>query len=79
MTYTEQEEKELNSQLKSWQAKQLKIVQNSNNFEYACEHTIELERQVWEIIANAKSHKDVNWLVWRNADEVINKFKKLAK
>lgn len=78
MKYTEQEEKELNKQLKKWQDKQLKAVRR-NNFDYACEKMLDADRSVWQIIASAKSYKDVNWIVWEQAERVIDKYYKLAK
>ncbi len=78
MKYTEQEEKELNKQLKKWQEKQLKAVRR-NNFDYACEKMHDTERNIWEIIAKAETHKDVSWLVWEQAERVIDKYYKLAK
>jgi hypothetical protein len=76
--YTEQEEKELNRQLERWQKKQLAAVKR-NNIDKAYELMSGIERGVWERIANAKTHKDVNWLVWEHAEAVIEKYYKLAR
>lgn len=78
MKYTEQEEKELNQQLKRWQKRQLTAIKG-NNVDKAFDNMIELERAVWEKIANAGSHRDVNWVVWENAERVISKYCKLAR
>lgn len=78
MKYTEQEEKELNKQLKKWQDKQLKAVRR-NNFDYACEKMLNADRSVWQIIASAKSYKDVNWIVWEQAERVIDKYYKMSR
>lgn len=71
------EEKKLNIQLQKWQARQLQAVKR-NYIDYAYEKMTEIDRSVWEIVARAKSYKDVNWLVWRNAEKVIDKYYKLA-
>ena len=73
MRYTEQEQKELNKQLKKWKDKQLRVVKR-NNFDYACEKMPDIDRNVWQIIANARSYKDVNWIVWEQAERVIDKY-----
>ena len=78
MKYTEQEEKELNKQLKKWQEKQLKAVRK-NNFDYACERMSDIDRAIWEKVAKAETHKDVSWIVWEQAERVITKYYKLAQ
>lgn len=78
MGYTEQEEKEFNHELKKWQEKQLRAVQKEKNIDKAYEYMSEIDRRVWEIIANAETHKDVNWIVWNMAENVIEKYCKIA-
>lgn len=78
MHYTEQEVKELNQQLKRWQKRQLTAVRQ-DNIDRAFEKMSEIDRSIWKIIANAESHKDVNWLVWGEAERVITKYCKLAR
>ena len=78
MKYTEQEEKELNKQLKKWQEKQLKAVRK-NNFDYACERMNDIDRSIWEMVAKAETYKDISWIVWQNAERVIDKYYKLAR
>ncbi|MDA3730046.1 hypothetical protein PBV87_00775 [Niameybacter massiliensis] len=78
MTYTEQEEKELNQQLKRWQKHQL-IAVRQNNIDRSYESMSEIDRSVWEKIANAETYKDVNWLVWQQAERVIQKYCTLAR
>ena len=39
----------------------------------------DIERAIWEQIAKATSHKDVNYLVWDMAEKVISKYCKLAR
>ncbi|MDD3488730.1 MAG: hypothetical protein PHR62_02460 [Paludibacter sp.] len=77
MPYTKQEEIELNKQLKRWQEKQLKAVRK-NKWEQAINRMTEIDRRIWEIVANAETHKDVNYLVWDNAQRVIDKYYKMA-
>lgn len=78
MTYTEQEEKERNQQLKRWQKHQLTAVRQ-NNIDRSYESMSEIDRSVWEKIANAETYKDVNWLVWKQAERVIQKYCTLAR
>ena len=78
MAYSVQEEKELNQELQKWQRKQLRAVQKGENIDKAYERMSELDRKVWEIIANAKTHKDVNWIVWNMAENIIDKYCKMA-
>ena len=78
VNYTEQEEKELNQQLTRWQKRQLTAVKG-NNIDKAFESMGEIDRAVWEKIANAKYHKDVNYLVWNNAERIIDKYCKMAR
>lgn len=78
MGYSVQEEKELNQELQKWQRKQLRAVQKGENIDKAYERMSELDRKVWEIIANAKTHKDVNWIVWNMAENIIDKYCKMA-
>lgn len=78
MTYTEQEEKELNQKLKRWQKRQLTAVRQ-NNIDRAYVRMTEIDRSVWERIANAETYKDVNWLVWQQAERVISKYCNLAR
>lgn len=78
MAYTAQEEKELNQQLKRWQKRQLTAVRQ-NNTDRAFASMTEIDRSIWEKIANAETHKDVNWLVWQQAERVIPKYCDLAR
>lgn len=72
MAYTQQEQIKLNKQLKKWQERQLKAVKK-NNIDKAFECMSEIDRAVWEKVANAETYKDVNWIVWNNAESVISK------
>lgn len=78
MAYTRQEDTELNNQLMRWQKRQL-IAVKKNNIDTVFEKMNDIERAVWENIAKAKSHKDVNYLVWNMAEKVISKYCKLAR
>lgn len=78
MTYTEQEEKELNQKLKRWQKRQLTAVRQ-NNIDRAYASMTEIDRSVWERIASTETYKDVNWLVWQQAERVISKYCNLAR
>ncbi len=75
--YTEQESKELNQQLRRWQKRQLTAVKQ-NNIDKAFESMSEIDRSIWERIAKAETYKDVNYVIWDNAERVITKYCKMA-
>lgn len=77
-SYTAKEENELNQQLKRWKKRQLTAVRG-NKVDKAFELMSEIDRSIWEKIANAESYKDVNWIVWENAERVITKYCNLAR
>ena len=68
----------MNQQLKKWQERQLKAVRQ-NYIDNAFERMNDIDRSVWRIIAKANTYKDVNWLVWQQADRVIDKYCKIAR
>lgn len=73
--YTQEETNNLNKQLKKWQNMQLRIVRKGifdNDIPFN-----DIEKAVWEQIAKAKTHLDVNVIAWNMADKVINKFRKV--
>lgn len=78
MAYTEQEEKKFNQQLKRWQKRQVTAVRQ-DNIDAAFESMSDIDRGIWEIVANAETYKDVNWVVWIHAERVIDKYCKLAR
>ena len=78
MAYTRQEDTELNNQLVRWQKRQLTAVRK-NNIDTAFEKMNDIERAVWENIAKATRHEEVNYLVWDMAEDVISKYCKLAR
>lgn len=76
--YTLDEEKALNAELRRWQRKQLNAVKQIY-FDCACNKMTDIDRATWRLIANAKSYKDVNWLCWQIADEIIDKYCLMAR
>lgn len=78
MEYTQKENDELNLQLKIWQKRQMAAV-GKNNIDKAYAKMNDIERGVWERIAKANTHKDVPWIVWGMAEEIITKFYKMAR
>ena len=78
MRYTEQEERELNQQLMIWQKWQITAVRQ-NNTDRAFDKMTEIDRAIWKKIANADTHRDVNWIVWKEAEGVISKYCKMAR
>lgn len=78
MTYTKQDEIELNQQLARWQKRQLTAVRQ-NNIDTVFEKMNDIERAVWEQVAKATNHKEVNYIVWDMAEKVITRYCKLAR
>lgn len=78
LRYTDQEEIELNKLLKKWQKRQLVAIKK-NNIDTVFESMNEIDRRVWEVIANANSYKDINHIAWGMAEKVIGKYCKLAR
>lgn len=78
MRYTEQEERELNHQLRRWQKRQITAVRQ-NNTDSVFDKMTEIDKAIWEKIANADTHRDVNWGVWKEAENVISKYCKMAQ
>jgi hypothetical protein len=76
--YTEEEEQKLNNQLKIWKKRQLTAVRG-NNVDSAFTKMSDIDRVVWEKIAKADNHKDVNPIVWELAESVITKYCKMSK
>lgn len=76
--YNEEEERDLNNQLRRWQKRQLTAVKNYE-IDKAYEKMNDIDRAIWEKVANAETYKDVNWVVWNNAEKVISKYCKLAQ
>ncbi|MBO5387277.1 MAG: hypothetical protein J6A59_03955 [Lachnospiraceae bacterium] len=74
--YTIEEEKELNLQLKNWQSKLSKYIL-SDKWDSISEQLSEIELQSIKIINNANSHKDVNWLIWGEMDNIIKVIKSM--
>ncbi|MDD3417567.1 MAG: hypothetical protein PHY47_26845 [Lachnospiraceae bacterium] len=65
---TEQEELELNKQLKRWQDKQLRIIQREKFEEYKMS---DIELSIWTRIANAESYKEISNGCWNVAEKII--------
>ena len=76
--YNEEEERKFNNQLRRWQKRQMTAVKN-HNIDKAYAKMNDIDRAIWEKVANAETYKDVNWIVWYNAENVISKYCKLAQ
>ena len=61
--YTEQENKELNQELKKLQQRASRLILNDY---YDCVHLSELQYSALKSITNAKSHNDINWYLWNS-------------
>lgn len=78
MAYTQQEEDELNKQLAKWKKRQLAAVKK-NNIDYVFEKMYDAHKSIWEQIARAETYKDVSTGAWNFAEEVIDRYCKMAK
>jgi hypothetical protein len=78
MSYTKQEEKELNQQLERWKKRQLTAVKG-NHIDEAFGKMNDYERSVWTIIAKADTYREVSVGAWEMAEKVICKYCKLAR
>ena len=82
--YTEQEEKELNAQLRKWQNRAKRLIL-SKYYDSAAEELSELDYQILSRITNAENHTDIQPYLWnsgiieRTLDKVAEKIKKARK
>lgn len=70
MGYSLSEEKEFNKELKIWQVKLAKCIK-SEKWDTVAEQLTSLEIDQITIIMRANSYKNVNWIVWNNADHLV--------
>lgn len=66
---------ELNKQLKEWQNTYSKMILNAKWDVYIAEELTDLEISMIQAITTAKTHKDVNPIIWSNTDWLIDKIK----
>lgn len=84
MKYTEQEEKELNKQLKKWQNKARKLILD-DYYDTAANCMNELNHSILRQVTNAETHRDVNTHLWNSGaiektlDLIEEKIKKAKK
>lgn len=84
MKYTEQEEKELNKQLKKWQSKARKLILD-DYYDTAANCMSELHHSILQRVTNAETHRDINTHLWnsgiieRTLDLIEEKIKKAKK
>lgn len=82
--YTEEEERELNNQLKKWQRRAKRLIL-SDYYDTVADSLNELNYTVLKAVTNAKSHKDINYYLWnsgmieRTLDKVADKIKEARK
>lgn len=70
MSYTLEEEKELNQQLSMYQSKFKRFI-NGEKWDSIAERLSPSIMSIITLIMNATSYKDVNWLVMRNAQYAL--------
>jgi hypothetical protein len=84
MSYTPQEDYELNKQLKKWQNRARRLIL-SNYYDIAAENLSENIFAILQKITNAKSHEDIQPYLWNSGiieitlDRVANEVKKARK
>lgn len=66
---------ELNKQLKKWQNTYSKMILNVKWDGYIAEELTDLEISMIQAITTAKTHGDVNPIIWSNTDWLIDKIK----
>lgn len=82
--YTEQEEKELNAELKKWQNRAKRLIL-SDYYDSAAEKLSEIDFTVLQKITNAESHEDISYFLWNSGmiervlDKVSEKIKEARK
>lgn len=82
--YTEQEEKELNAELKKWQNRAKRLIL-SDYYDSVAKKLSELDFSILRKITNAESHRDINYYLWNSGmiervlDKVADKIKEARK
>lgn len=82
--YTQEEEQELNKQLKNWQARAKRLIL-SDYYDSAAERLSDLDFSILQKITNAESHKDINLYLWNSGmiewtlDRVAEKLKEARR
>lgn len=78
--YTQQEEKELNAQLRKWQNRAKRLILNGY-YDSAAEQLNENDISILTRITNAESHKDINPYLWNSGmiERVLDKVAKKVK
>lgn len=61
--YTEQEEKNLNDELRKLQTRASKLI--GNNY-YDAVRLNDLQYSALKTLTNAETHKDINWYLWNS-------------
>lgn len=78
MRYTPEEEKELNKELREYQAKFKRLIQ-SQKWDAIASDIYDVHMSTVTKIMNAKSYKDVSWIVWNNADYALEHIRYMFK
>nr|WP_315101359.1 hypothetical protein [uncultured Catonella sp.] len=82
--YTEQEEKELNSQLRKWQRRAKRLIL-SDYYDTAAKSLSDLNYTALKAVTNAKTHKDISYYLWNSVliestlDRITKKMKEARK
>ena len=75
--YTQEEERELNEQLKKWQRKAKRLILD-DYYDSVAENLSKNTFDVLKQVTNANSHKDVNGYLW-NSGVIENTLKKVEE
>lgn len=82
--YTQEEEKELNKELKKWQNRAKRLIL-SDYYDVVAESLTENDFLILQKITNAESHRDINYYLWnsgmieRTLDKVARKIKEARR
>lgn len=82
--YTEEEERELNNQLKKWKRRAKRLIL-SDYYDTVAESLNELNYIALKAVTNAESHKDINYVLWNSGliestlDRITEKIKEARK
>lgn len=82
--YTQEEEKELNKELKKWQNRAKRLILN-DYYDVVAESLSENDFSILQKITNAESHRDINPYLWNSGmiektlDKVAGKIKEARR
>lgn len=78
--HTEQEEKELNTQLEKWQRRAKRLILN-DYYDSIANRLNELNYTALKAVTNAETHKDINFFLWNSGliERTLERVEKLIQ